>query len=157
MPTLPAASVAVHVTTVRPTGYGPSGAGVATRLTSTLSTTTGVPIFTVVVGPVAGVTTSAGGVSTGGKISPTPMPPSVLTVVVRLEIMTAESLSACTLSAIAILKVCVPKARLRGAVTVCTGEALLKPVTTSRAGGGELVTKIPAVWLLNSRPLVSLP
>ena len=72
VPMLPAASVALQVTSVAPIGNGPVMSGVGVSGPSTLSSAVAVPSETGVVGPVASVLISAGGVTTGGVVSPPP-------------------------------------------------------------------------------------
>ena len=65
----PLASVAVHVTTVVPTGKVRGASLVTTGLGSTRSVTAAVPSATAVCCPVASTVTSGGGVSAGGVVS----------------------------------------------------------------------------------------
>ena len=68
-PVLPASSVALHVTIVVPTGYGPVLSAVAVNTPSMLSTAVAVPISTAVVTPVDSTVTLAGAVTTGATVS----------------------------------------------------------------------------------------
>ena len=71
VPVLPASSVAVHVTTVTPTGKGPVLSAVTVTEPSTKSVALAAPRPTAVVVPVDGALTSAGASTLGGVLSVT--------------------------------------------------------------------------------------
>ncbi len=89
VPVLPAASVAVQLTVVGPTGNRDPEAGTqaGVRAPSTSSVALAVNVTTAPVGPVAGTVMSAGTVTTGGVVS-TPYSTSTVDTVVPTLILT---------------------------------------------------------------------